>query len=59
MILLAGGYDAIFCIYVGGDTVKTEIEKLWVNWKELDVCPLLRSTSSKGIQLETEIIFPH
>jgi len=56
----AGGYDAIFCIIMEGKISETEtvckgisaIEKLWENWGETSVCPLLASQSNFGISME-------
>ncbi len=48
----AGGFDAIFCVYIGGEETRSKIEKLWLEWKEMSVCPLLASQSSQGIRIE-------
>jgi len=54
----AGGYDAIFCIIMEGESSETDckgltaIEKLWESWTETSVCPLCASQSNFGISKE-------
>ncbi|RIB21875.1 ribosomal protein S5 domain 2-type protein [Gigaspora rosea] len=47
----AGGYDAIFCIGIG-DKFVTQVEKVWENWNEMSVGPLLTNESSEGFKKE-------
>jgi len=54
----AGGFDAIFCIIMEGQSSNgpckgiDAIEKLWQNWDESSVCPLCASQSNFGISKE-------
>ena len=46
--LAAGGYDAIFCIVLS-ERAKVGVRKLWAEWTELSVGPLLaRADVSQG-----------
>ncbi|CAG8656920.1 3964_t:CDS:2 [Acaulospora morrowiae] len=47
----AGGFDAIFCIGIGNKFVEN-VENLWLNWKEMNVGPLLANESSEGLKIE-------
>ncbi|CAJ0826772.1 2228_t:CDS:2 [Entrophospora sp. SA101] len=65
----AGGYDAIFCIYITpissstttafhsikGDGCLNKLEQLFYNYKGLDVLPLLSKESSKGFLIHKNI----
>ncbi|KAF9971013.1 phosphomevalonate kinase [Actinomortierella ambigua] len=43
----AGGFDAIFCIVLS-DKSRQEVEKIWAEFKEMSVGPLLCSESTEG-----------
>lgn len=50
---LAGGYDAIVLLIVDQPKVITAIEKVWSEWKEMNVKPLKAGNSNGGLRTET------
>ncbi|KAK9760542.1 phosphomevalonate kinase, partial [Basidiobolus ranarum] len=47
----AGGFDAIFCLVLS-ESVKSEVYKVWQDWKEMSVSPLLTEKSTIGLNVE-------
>lgn len=52
----AGGYDALACLYQGGDDSKERIGKLWAEWSQsgTEVCPLAVKAGTVGDGLRVE-----
>jgi phosphomevalonate kinase len=52
----AGGYDALACLYQGGDATKDRIGKLWAEWSQggTEVCPLAVEAGLAGDGLRVE-----
>jgi phosphomevalonate kinase len=52
----AGGYDALACLYEGGEATKDKIGKLWAEWSQNDtqVCPLAVEAGMAGDGLHVE-----
>ena len=48
MYILAGGYDAIYCIVLS-EKAKDTVRNVWSSWKEMNVGPLLAQADNKGI----------
>ncbi|ORX99251.1 Phosphomevalonate kinase [Basidiobolus meristosporus CBS 931.73] len=50
----AGGFDAIFCIALS-DSVQSEVFRVWQDWKEMSVSPLLTEKSTLGVNVEEHV----
>jgi phosphomevalonate kinase len=52
----AGGYDALACLYEGGEATKEKIGDLWANWNHngTKICPLAVEAESAGGGLRIE-----
>jgi phosphomevalonate kinase len=52
----AGGYDALACLYEGGEVTKNKIGDLWENWNQNGsvVCPLAVEAENVGVGLRIE-----
>ncbi|KAI2499674.1 hypothetical protein MHU86_14807 [Fragilaria crotonensis] len=57
----AGGYDALACLYQGGDATKDRIGKLWAHWSQggTEVCPLAveAGVAGDGLRVENDFKF--
>lgn len=53
LTISAGGYDAIVLLIVDEPKVITAIEKVWAEWKEMNVKPLKAGNSNGGLRSET------
>ncbi|WWC92561.1 phosphomevalonate kinase [Kwoniella dendrophila CBS 6074] len=48
----AGGYDALFLLIIDSPSVLSKVDNLWLEWKEMSVCPLLAKQSDGGLRVE-------
>ena len=50
----AGGYDALACLYSGGEETKNRIGMIWAQWNKngLVVCPLAAQAGTSGLRVE-------
>ncbi|WVW80725.1 phosphomevalonate kinase [Kwoniella bestiolae CBS 10118] len=48
----AGGYDALFLLIIDTPSVTSRVDKLWSEWTEMSVCPLLARQSDGGLKVE-------
>ncbi|RUS30507.1 hypothetical protein BC938DRAFT_479303 [Jimgerdemannia flammicorona] len=47
----AGGFDAIFCVVLSADAARG-VERVWEDWREMSVSPLLAREDSVGARVE-------
>ena len=48
----AGGFDAVFFLVIDTPVVVQGVEEIWLEWKEMSVCPLLARQSDGGLRRE-------
>ncbi len=53
--MTAGGYDALFLLVLNEETTLNRLEKVWTDYKDLSVGPLLSRCDSKGLSFNDHI----
>ncbi|KAJ2548195.1 phosphomevalonate kinase [Coemansia sp. RSA 1878] len=53
----AGGYDAIFCIVLSQESGNA-VERVWSEWTEMSVGPLLAKQASSGVSVLDSKLYP-
>ena len=48
----AGGFDAVFFLVIATPGVVQGVEEIWMEWKEMSVCPLSARQSDGGLRRE-------
>jgi phosphomevalonate kinase len=52
----AGGYDALWVLVVDDPAAIASVEQVWLEWKEMSVCPLAsRAEPSGGLRVVEDL----